>query len=175
MGGGADLARGTDRPALKMGHSPQLLSPAAAETGRDLSSAFLKPLVKKLAEQKGLKRTWVSSFQPTLVLLMALSQFQQLPRHCAPRQGVWSYPGNARIRAGPPNRGSPWGGRSKRTCPSYCMVLWNLLSQASQRLRGPRRCSCWQSAWWHTCVAQDGDVAPDLPRGPGLHSPPLHR
>lgn len=49
------------------------------------------------------------------------------------------------------------------------MALWNLLSQASQRLRGPRWCSCWQSAWWHTCVGKDGgrvDPGPCGTRGP---------
>lgn len=50
--------------------------------------------------------------------------------------------------------GSPGGGRSKRMCPSKCMVPCRCPSQASHRLSGLLRFSCWHSAWWHTCGVQ---------------------
>lgn len=50
--------------------------------------------------------------------------------------------------------GLPGGDRSKRMCPSKCMVSCRCPSQASHRLSGLLRFSCWHSAWWHTCGVQ---------------------
>lgn len=61
-----------------------------------------------------------------------------------PHRGVWG-----RVQPS-----SPCGGKSKRMCPSKCMVPWRRPSQTSHRLRGLLWFSCWHSAWWHTCGAQ---------------------